>query len=160
MPTKKPKKGVRGPEDVDIDSSYYRPKHKDSKKAYEEILSVLQQSLGGQPHDVLRDAADEVIAILKDDKLKDPERQKGLEKLLLGPGAKLSNEKFAKYVQLGKQINDYGVSAEADEDENQVGGEDGVAVIFESDEEEEEEDDLDQVAESDEVCLLWDLDFA
>ncbi|GJP53718.1 hypothetical protein CLOM_g12869 [Closterium sp. NIES-68] len=53
--------------------------------------------------DVLRGAADEVLAVLKDDKLTDPERKREIEKLLNA----MPNERFAEFVALGKRISDY-----------------------------------------------------
>lgn len=53
----------------DIDTSY-TPRTRDTRIAYESLLSLIQQEMGGQPHDVLRSAADEVLGVLKDDSLK------------------------------------------------------------------------------------------
>lgn len=47
-------------ETEDGDSINYRPKTRESKAAYEQILSVVQLCVGDQPQDVLRGAADEV----------------------------------------------------------------------------------------------------
>ena len=58
----------------ELEAINYRPKTRESKQAYEGILSVVQQSIGDQPQDVLRGAADEVLGLLKDDSLRDPER--------------------------------------------------------------------------------------
>lgn len=44
----------------DMDSINYRPKTKESAAAYEGIMSLVQQSIGDQPQDVLRGAAEEV----------------------------------------------------------------------------------------------------
>ena len=59
--------------------------------------------------DVLRGAAEEVLAVLKDDGLKDPERQSGVE-ALLGP---LPGEKFAGLKAFGKLITDWVPEGEA-----------------------------------------------
>jgi pre-mRNA-splicing helicase BRR2 len=45
----------------DLDSINYRPKTKESAQAYEAIMSLVQQSIGDQPQDVLRGAAEEVF---------------------------------------------------------------------------------------------------
>lgn len=48
----------------------YKPKTRETKIAYEVLLSFVQEEMpGGQPHDVLRSAADEVLAILKDESI-------------------------------------------------------------------------------------------
>ena len=64
------------------DMDAYRPRSKETRHAYEDLLSLLSAQLGDQPHDILRGAADEVIACLKNDGLTDPERKKEAEKLL------------------------------------------------------------------------------
>ena len=43
---------------------------------------MLSTQLGDQPHDILRGAADEVLACLKNDSLTDPERKREVEKLV------------------------------------------------------------------------------
>lgn len=50
-------------------------------------------------------AADEVLVVLKNDKLKDKEKKRETETLLGG----LAEERFALLVNLGKKITDYGV---------------------------------------------------
>lgn len=52
-------------ETQELDSINYRPKTRQSRIAYEEVLSTMAGALGDQPQDVLRGAADEVLAILK-----------------------------------------------------------------------------------------------
>lgn len=41
----------------DIDA--YRPRSKETREAYEDMLSIISTQLGDQPHDILRGAADE-----------------------------------------------------------------------------------------------------
>lgn len=100
--------------------------------------------------DILRGAADEVLAILKDDTLTDPKRHVEVEKLI----RRLSNEKFNKLVTLGKQIHDFRVGGaeegEEVDEEQQLDEEMGVAVVFDEDDEEEEESDIDEVQEEEE----------
>jgi len=57
-----------------------------------------------QPHDVLCGAADEVLAVLKNDRLKDREKRREVEVLLAG----LADERYALLVNLGKKITDWG----------------------------------------------------
>ncbi len=57
-----------------------------------------------QPRDILCGAADEVLATLKDEHLKEREKQKEIVSLL----GLLEDEKFALLVGLGKKITDYG----------------------------------------------------
>lgn len=54
---------------LDIDTAgLYRPRTKETREAYEALLSVIQTQFGDQPADVLRGAADEVLAALKNDR--------------------------------------------------------------------------------------------
>jgi len=57
-----------------------------------------------QPRDVLCGAADEVLAVLKNDRLKDREKRREVEVLLGG----LADERYALLVNLGKKITDWG----------------------------------------------------
>ncbi|KAB7500481.1 ATP-dependent DNA helicase [Armadillidium nasatum] len=61
---------------------FYRPKSQETKQTYEVILSFIQAALGDQPRDILCGAADEVLAVLKNEKLKDSERKIETEELL------------------------------------------------------------------------------
>uniref|UniRef100_A0A803P6U2 RNA helicase n=1 Tax=Cannabis sativa TaxID=3483 RepID=A0A803P6U2_CANSA len=60
----------------------YQPRTKETRAAYEAMLSVIQQQLGGQPLSIVSGAADEILALLKNDVLKNPEKKKEIEKLL------------------------------------------------------------------------------
>lgn len=60
----------------------YRPKTQETRQTYEVLLSFLQEALGDQPRDILCGAADEVLAVLKNDKLKEKEKKKETETLL------------------------------------------------------------------------------
>ena len=48
----------------------YRPKTRETRAAYEALLSFIQAKVGDQPADVLRGAADEVLATLKNDNMR------------------------------------------------------------------------------------------
>lgn len=52
---------------------------------------------------MLHGAADEILATLKNDRMKDPDRQKDIASLL-GP---LADEKYAQMVAIGKLITDW-----------------------------------------------------
>jgi pre-mRNA-splicing helicase BRR2 len=43
----------------------YRPRTKETRAAYEALLNTIHATFGDQPADVLRGAADEVLAVLK-----------------------------------------------------------------------------------------------
>ncbi|KAF9624234.1 hypothetical protein IFM89_008969 [Coptis chinensis] len=131
----------------------YQPKTKETRAAYEALLSVIQQHLGGQPQDVLCGAADEVLAVIKNDKVKNPEKKKEIEKLL----AKIEDKTFDELVSYGRRINDFqdvgdvsGVGNGEGNGEEALDDDIGVAVEFEEDEEEEEDSDYDLVPEEEE----------
>jgi pre-mRNA-splicing helicase BRR2 len=117
----------------------YRPKTKETRAAYETLLSSIRSMFGDAPHDVLCGAADEVLATLKNDTLKDPERQAEISSLL----GQVSNEKFAEFIAIGKLITDFttedAMAASVAAGGNAMDEELGVAVEFEDDEEEEDD---------------------
>lgn len=132
------------------DDGVYKPKTRETRAAYEGLLGLIQTQLGGQPLNIVSGAADEILAVLKNDKVNHPEKKKEIEKLL-NP---IPTQVFEQMVNYGKLITDYqdnpdaaGTSADGD------GGLDddvGVAVEFEENEEEEDESDYDMVQEDDE----------
>lgn len=129
----------------------YMPKTKETRAAYEAMLSVIQQQLGGQPLSIVSGAADEILAVLKNDAFKNPDKKKEIEKLL-NP---IPNHVFDQLVSIGRLITDYQDGSDAAGPAS-ANGDDaldddvGVAVEFEENEEEEEESDLDMVQEDEE----------
>ena len=111
----------------------YRPRTKDTQTAYEHLLTFVQQQLGEQPREYLASAADEALAILKDESRTDPERKRAAEELL---GA-VTDRRFHDLVEIGKRITDYhdvgggGAAGGADAalDEN-------IPVVFEDEDDE------------------------
>jgi pre-mRNA-splicing helicase BRR2 len=141
---------------LDVDTAgFYRPRTRETRAAYEALLNAVHAAFGDQPRDVLRGAADEVLAALKDERRTDPERQREVGDLL---GAPVGDDRFAELVAIGKLITDYvaeGAGGGGDGDgEDGQGGEDpdadaGVAVEFE-DEDEDEPDEVGVVVDTDE----------
>ncbi|KAH7862903.1 hypothetical protein Vadar_010909 [Vaccinium darrowii] len=128
----------------------YQPKTKETMAAYEALLGFIQQQFGGQPLNIVSGAADEILAVLKNETIKNPVKKKEIEKLL-NP---IPNQLFDDLVSIGRRISDYhddaGGSAVSNcdaLDDDDVGV---VAVEFEENEEEEEESDLDMVHEDEE----------
>ncbi|KAL6051437.1 U5 small nuclear ribonucleoprotein helicase [Balamuthia mandrillaris] len=127
----------------------YRPKTKETQLAYERLLTFIKRTLGDQPQDVLRDAATEVLIILKDESLRAPEKKGRVEELLVP----FTNEQYDGLVDIVRPINDFmenvGAGGEGDEDEeggsSSARGEGsideqlGVSVVFEESESEEED---------------------
>ncbi|XP_026402952.1 DExH-box ATP-dependent RNA helicase DExH12-like [Papaver somniferum] len=127
----------------------YQPKTKETRAAYEALLSCIQQHLGGQPQEILCGAADEVIPVLKNDKLKNVDKKWEIEKLL----STISSTTFDLLVSVGKLITDYqdgagDVPSGASNGDEALDDDIGVAVEFDEDEEDDESD-YDQVQEYD-----------
>lgn len=137
---------------LDLDTAgFYRPRTKETREAYEALLAVIRSQFGDQPQDILRGAADEVLATLKNEKLRDPDRQKEISELV----GEMPNESFARVVALGKLITDFisesDAAAMAADGEGALDEDIGVAVEFEDeDEDDEEEAGLVNVLEDDE----------
>merc|ERR1711870_182797 len=117
----------------------YRPRTQQTKGVYEQLLNRLQVPLGDQAPDVLRGAADEVLAAIKTDGVLDSERKKDVEEVL----GSVTDEFFADLFRLSKQITDFGAD-EDDDDEDESGKVDddkddrGIHVAQVEEDEEEE----------------------
>lgn len=123
----------------DLSGIIYRPKTQDTKQTYEVLLSFIQEALSDQPRDVLCGAADEVLTVLKNDKLKDKEKKKETEAML----GTLPEERFALLVNLGKKITDWGQDEKMATGEEQMDDQYGINVQFEDTDEEIEDDNVD-----------------
>ncbi|XP_014247747.1 putative U5 small nuclear ribonucleoprotein 200 kDa helicase [Cimex lectularius] len=122
----------------------YRPKTQETRQTYEVLLSFIQEALGDQPRDILCGAADEVLFVLKNDRLKDKEKKVETETLL----GSLAEERFALLLNLCKKITDFGADdkTHAVVDEN-IDEAYGINVQFEESEEEDGEDMYGEVRE-------------
>ncbi|CAI9566255.1 unnamed protein product [Staurois parvus] len=114
----------------------YKPKTKETRETYEVLLSFIQAALGDQPRDILCGAADEVLAVLKNDKLRDKDRRREIEQLL----GQTDDTRYHVLVNLGKKITDYGGDKEIQNMDDNIDETYGVNVQFESDEEVGDED--------------------
>ncbi|KAL3148608.1 hypothetical protein ABBQ38_014036 [Trebouxia sp. C0009 RCD-2024] len=136
-------------------ASGYRPRTQETRAAYEAVLAFIREQFGDQPQDVLKGAAEEVLAVLKDDRKRDPERQKECEELL-GP---IGDDKFTYLKDVGRLITDF---SQPDEEPGAPGDtlddDIGVAVEFEGDEDADEESEVDEVEDPDEEDLDDDTD--
>lgn len=130
----------------------YRPRTAQTKAVYEMLLNRLQQPLGDQAPDVLRGAADEVLAAIKTEGVLDSERKKDVEEVL----GSISDEYFAELFRLAKQITDFGADVEDEEQDDTVRTKEGlddaagVAVVFDEDDEDEGGDYMHELGEDDE----------
>ncbi|KAF0763286.1 putative U5 small nuclear ribonucleoprotein 200 kDa helicase [Aphis craccivora] len=124
----------------------YRPKTQETRQTYEVLLSFIQEALGDQPRDILCGAADEVLAVLKNDRLKDKEKKSDTESLL----GSLADERFALLVNLGKKITDFGTDEKGIANtEDNIDKTYGINVQFEESEEEDDEDVYGEIREGD-----------
>ncbi|CAF4374853.1 unnamed protein product, partial [Adineta steineri] len=125
----------------------YEPKTEETKQIYKILLNFIQETIGDQVPNILSDAAYEILCILKNDRLRDKERQNKIEALLLN--TKLSPERFAFLINLGKQINDWSSNDEIipnDQTEN-------VNVQFEGSSDEENNFDDFDVSDGEEMII-------
>jgi len=131
----------------DVEAGTYRPKTEETRGPYELMLSFIQGQLGDHPQEILRGAAHEVLAVLKDDKIREPEKKKETEKLINSMPA----EKFTKLVNLGKKITDFSLETSAQFAEDTL-DEELVSVVFneDDDDEEDDEEDYDEVRDDEE----------
>ena len=137
----------------DLELLSYRPKTRETKSAYEELLRLTQMIIGDQPQDILKGAADEILSILKDDSLKDFVKQKEITKI----SSKMTNDLFYKIVTIGKRITDYRIKGAADEkqDQDESGKpssayvDEEMAVVFDDEDDAEEEQDEEVMLDAD-----------
>lgn len=122
----------------------YRPKTQETRQTYEVLLSFIQEAIGDQPRDILCGAADEVLAVLKNDRLKEKEKKRETESYL----GNLAEERFALLVNLGKKITDFGSDEKMQSNDDNL--ENGINVQFEEGSEEDDEDVYGEVQEGDE----------
>jgi pre-mRNA-splicing helicase BRR2 len=84
---------------------------------------------------VLCGAADEILSVLKNDRMKDKDRKKETETLL----GTVSDERFALLVNLGKKITDFNTKAVTGDESVEDSSTHGINVQF--DEQSEDDDD-------------------
>ncbi|VDN59866.1 unnamed protein product [Dracunculus medinensis] len=130
--------------------SLYKPRTQETKQTYEAILAYIQDAIGDQPRDILCGAADEVLAVLKSEKIREKDRKKEVE-LLLGP---LTDERIAVLMNLAKKITDFSLDEDRIQPDNQdeIDETIGVNVHFDDSDDEAEGDEAmeDVVKEEDE----------
>ncbi|EDV19743.1 uncharacterized protein TRIADDRAFT_51100 [Trichoplax adhaerens] len=112
----------------------YKPKTRATKSTYELMLNIVQGSLGDQPREILVAAADEVLAALKNDKMRETEKAQAVRSLL----GSILDERFSMLLNLSKKISDYGEEKETVEREENL-EETGVAIQFDESDDEAEE---------------------
>ncbi|PRQ41579.1 putative RNA helicase [Rosa chinensis] len=113
----------------DEEEGVHQPKTRETQAAYEALLGVIQEQLGGQPPSTVGGAADEVLAVLKNENLKNSEKKSEIEKLLNA----IPDSVFDLFVRIGARITDY-------QDGSNASGANGDEGLDDEDEEEEDSD--------------------
>ena len=121
----------------DASNILYRPKTQETKQTYEVLLGFIQEAIGDQARTVLCGAADEILILLKNDRLRDKDRKAEIESLL---STKVPEQRFAFLVNLGKKITDWSTDDKAGKEED-IDETYGVNVEFEESDEDEGGDD-------------------
>jgi pre-mRNA-splicing helicase BRR2 len=85
----------------------YEPQTKESKAIYESILRIVSDRLGDKNEDILKDTANEVIALMKLD-IKQEEKRKELTALF-----EVNDAIFTRLMNLTKEIKDYNIGKRA-----------------------------------------------
>ena len=123
--------------DLEFEWQFYRPKTRETQHAYELFLAFLQESLlKDQPRDVIRNAYDELLILLKEETKTDQEKKMASERIL-GP---LTDDKFTQLITLSGKLVDFVAPTQRDFD--QIGRTEKpseIAVTFSDNESEDEE---------------------
>ncbi|PXF42316.1 hypothetical protein BWQ96_07951 [Gracilariopsis chorda] len=133
--------------ELDLGASEYTyvPTTRVSQRAFEALLAFIMSKLGDQPRELLRSAADEVLASMKDDNLQEIEKKKVIEELF---GNGMTNDEFTRLTLFCSQIRDY--KSEDDSAEQLEPQSDDVLPVL-RDVDEEEDDVADEVVELDDM---------
>lgn len=89
----------------------YRPKTRETRAVYEQVVHLVQKHLGDVSTEVLLDCTDEILALLKNDELTLAQRRQELDSLLGVQATKLSAESFNQVVVWSQLLTDYEESA-------------------------------------------------
>lgn len=121
-----------------IDESVYKPKTRETKVAYERLLTSIQSAIGDQSSSMLFSFADEILAILKNDVLTDSVKRQEVFNLL---GSR-NDDIYTDILRTSSRITDYVEHLTHDDDsardENADDSAD-VAVNFPGEDDEDDE---------------------
>jgi len=112
----------------------YQPRTKETRAAFELVLTFVQRILGDQPTDILSGTAVELLSVMKMDEAVESQKAGLLSSLL---GAPLSQDDFHKLTALSNAITDFSTSVETT---GGTGTDEIVAITRDEEEEEEEEE--------------------
>ncbi len=93
-----------------VEGQLYRPRTRETKALYDQLLSIIQKYISDESQEAIRGAADEVLAILKTEDMKDTEKRQNIESIL----DKMPDETFNHLMVMSKQFVDFSVEAERD----------------------------------------------
>ena len=133
--------GILSSADALIEGIIYRPRTQPTRDAFNLILTIVAKHLGDVSHEVVRSAADAALQYLKDDDMKDIDKKKEIDEILVET---MSAKEFNELVNLSKKITDYDAQDDEEEmgdakgeGEDEIDGRQGVAVNFENEEEDD-----------------------
>eukprot|EP01133_Synstelium_polycarpum_P007678 gene7678-8985_t len=135
-----PKRSKGGPSDIlaatEALDGRYRPRTRENRAVYEQLLSFVQMYIGDQPHDVVTGAVDEILGVIKSDAMRAHEKQTEVGTLLKG----LTAERFAELTNMCRGITDYRDAGEQKSRVDSLDDAHGVAVVIDEDDDNEEND--------------------
>ena len=123
-------------QDAEFADLRYRPRSKETRMAYEFILSLVHSMMtGDQSEDVVRGATDEVIAILKAETSSDEQKRQDIKTIVMdAPSGKLE-----QLLNLGVKLTDYQLVQEEEGIEEGHQGDEGIAVMIQGEEEDDDQ---------------------
>lgn len=137
----KPKDKVLAPK-LSTALGSYRPHTSATLQTHSLLLAFISPFVGDVPNEVLVSATDEVISVLKNEKLTDSERKTHVESVI----GTIEMHRFAVLVNLGKKITDFAT----DEVEFTNDDDHAVAVVFDDEDQDSDEFEIkDEIDEDD-----------
>lgn len=106
-------------------SQIYKPKTKETRQVYDQILHIIRAKLGDNAPEIIEDVANEVIAILKLNDLNANQKKKEISAIF-----SVDDGLFSKLLNFSKSLKDYGFSnLGQDESEIEAVGKDLIMPI-------------------------------
>ena len=91
------------------------PQTKESRLVFETMLSIIAEQLGDQSQDVLKDVANEVLALLKLEDIKAEDKKKEMEAIF-----PVREAVFSKLLNLSKEVKDYTIGMRKQHEEQEM----------------------------------------
>lgn len=113
----------------------YQPRTERTRLCCGLMLGVVERQLGGQPGSIICGVAHEVLDVLKDREVTNPnDKKEKPAKILSSPSDSVTNNIFDELVSIGNQITDYQYDSNCNADATDDDDVAGVAVDFEEEE--------------------------